>query len=90
MLNINDKIEILKEYLLDIKNNYADSFKTDIIFYFNGCNDIDVDDARFRFLENINSKEEIHKWIDDLTSKIVMKYNEDEMNLSDFIYYSTN
>lgn len=32
MLKLKDKIEILKTYLYDIKDNYADSFKTDIFF----------------------------------------------------------
>lgn len=32
MLTINDKIEYLKEQLDAVSNNYADSFKTDILF----------------------------------------------------------
>lgn len=91
MLSINFKIEILKKHLLDIKDaNYADSFKTDILFYFNEFIDIKNSDIRLNFLQNLNSEEDIHDWIDRLTSKIVMKYNKDEMELSDFIYYSTN
>lgn len=35
MLKQKDKIAVLKEYLYDKQDNYADSFKTDILFYFN-------------------------------------------------------
>ena len=38
----------------------------------------------------LDSKEEIHNWVDKLTSKIVVKYNEEEEQLSDFIFYAVN
>lgn len=84
MLKLKDKIEILKTYLYDIKDNYADSFKTDILFYFNEFEDIQNMD--FRFLNELHAIESIHLWVDNLTSNIVMKYNEDEEQLSDFIF----
>lgn len=84
----NDKIKILKDYLIDIKDNYADSFKTDIFLYFNEFDDIQNID--FKFLNELNSKEDIHNWVDNLTSKIVMKFNEDEEQLSEFIFYAIN
>ena len=88
MLNFAEKIEILKEYLSEIKDNYADSFKTDIMLYFNDFEDVNSED--FKFLSELKSKEDIYKWIDKLTSKIVMKFNEDEEQLSDFIFYALN
>ncbi len=88
MLNFAEKIEILKEYLSEIKDNYADSFKTDIMLYFNDFEDVNSED--FKFLSELKSKEDIYKWIDKLTSKIVMKFNEDEEQLSDFIFYTLN
>ena len=88
MLNFAEKIEILKEYLSEIKDNYADSFKTDIMLYFNDFED--VNSENFKFLSELKSKEDIYKWIDKLTSKIVMKFNEDEEQLSDFIFYTLN
>jgi hypothetical protein len=88
MLNFAEKIEILKEYLSEIKDNYADSFKTDIMLYFNDFKDVNSED--FKFLSELKSKEDIYKWIDKLTSKIVMKFNEDEEQLSDFIFYTLN
>lgn len=88
MLNFAEKIEILKEYLSEIKDNYADSFKTDIMLYFNNFEDFNSED--FKFLSELKSKEDIYKWIDKLTSKIVMKFNEDEEQISDFIFYALN
>lgn len=88
MLNFAEKIEILKEYLSEIKDNYADSFKTDIILYFNDFEDVNSED--FKFLSELKSKEDIYKWVDKLTSKIVMKFNEDEEQISDFIFYALN
>lgn len=88
MLKFEAKIKILKTYLSDIKDNYADSFKTDILFYFNEFED--VQNLDFKFLKELTSKEDIHNWVDNLTSKIVMKYNEDEEQLSEFIFYALN
>lgn len=88
MLSLVEKIEILKAYLQDIKQNYADSFKTDILFFFDEFKKIQNID--FNFLNELNSKEEIHLLIDNLTSKIVLKFNEDEEQLSDFIFYELN
>lgn len=88
MLSYEDKIEILKKHLIDVNDNYADSFKTDILFYFNEFENIQTID--FKFLNDLKSKEDIHSWVDNLTSKIVMKFNEDEEQLSDFIFYSLN
>lgn len=88
MLNYEDKIEVLNTYLLDIKDSYANSFKTDIFFYFNEFEDIHSVD--FKFIHELNSKEEIYNWIDSLTSKIVMKFNENEGQLSEFIFYTLN
>lgn len=89
MLSYEDKIKILEEYLLDIRDNYADSFKTDILFYFNEFEDIQKN-TDFKFLNKLNSKEDIHNLVDNLTSKIIMKFNEDEEQLSEFIFYALN
>ena len=90
MLNLESKIEILKAYLLDIKDSYTDSFKTDILFYFDKCEIFEENKNLFKFLSNLNSKEEILNSIDSLSSKIAMKFNEDEEQLSDFIFYEIN
>lgn len=44
----------------------------------------------FQFLNRLDSKEEIHSVIDHLISKIALKFDEDEEQLSDFIFYALN
>ena len=58
------------------------------MLYFNDFED--VNSENFKFLSELKSKEDIYKWIDKLTSKIVMKFNEDEEQISDFIFYALN
>jgi len=89
MLSYDDKIKFLKLYLSDIKDNYADSFKTDILLYFDDFENLQENGIKLNFLKNLNSEEEIYNWINNLTSKIVMKFNEEEEELSDFIFYET-
>lgn len=90
MLSYEDKIDILETYLSDIKDNYADSFKTDILFYFDSFNNIEENNGKLRFLKKLKSKQDIENWVDKLTSKIIMKYDADEEQLSDFISYEIN
>ncbi len=88
MLELSDKINILKDYLDEIGDTHVDSFKTDIVFYFNDFEDEQSCD--FQFLNRLNSKEEIHSVIDHLISKIALKFDENEEQLSDFIFYALN
>jgi hypothetical protein len=87
MLTLAAKISILEKYLLQIDDNYADSFKTDIALFFG---EFETQNSNLNFLNKISTIEEIEKWVNNLTSKIVLKFNEDEIQLSDFIYYSLN
>lgn len=88
MLSPLEKIEILKTCLHNVEENYADSFKTEILFFFDEFEDIHSID--FSFLNNLNSREDIYLFVDNLTSKIVLKFNEEEEQLSDFIFYHLN
>lgn len=88
MLKIEDKVEMLKGYLDEIKDNYADTFKTDILFYFNEFEDIQ--NTNLSFLNTLHTEKDIHQWVDNLTSKIVMIFSADEEQLSDFIFFSLN
>ena len=88
MLELSDKINILKDYLDEIGDTHVDSFKTDIVFYFNDFEDEQSCD--FQFLNRLDSKEEIHSVIDHFISKIALKFDEDEEQLSDFIFYALN
>ena len=84
MVSLEDKILCLKNYLIEPQNNYADSFKSDIFIYFE---DFETQNSNFTFLNTLSLQEDIKNWVDKLTSKIVMKYNENEgEHLNDFIF----
>ena len=87
MLTYLNKISYLKSILLQDKGNYADSFKTDIAIF---LGDFNIQNSNLNFLEKLSSKEEIKLWVNNLTSKIVLKFNENEEELSDFIFYTIN
>ncbi len=87
MLSFEEKISILENYLLQKSDSYADSFKTDIAFF---LGEFETQNSNLNFLNNLSSIEEIENWVNKLTSKIVLKFNEDEEQLSDFIFYALN
>lgn len=84
MLSFIDKISILENYLSEISENYADSFKTDIAIF---LGEFETQNSNLNFLNSLTSKNEIEDWVNKLTSKIVLKYKEDEEHLSDFIWH---
>ena len=86
MLTFKRKIKILKNQLLSKDTTYADSFKTDILLFFD---DFSEDNQNLQFLNDLKSEFDIIQWIEKLTSKIVMKYDEEHDQLSDFIFNST-
>lgn len=81
MLSIQEKIDFLEIELNKPEENYADSFKTDII------ETLDNFDSHnpllHRFLKITNSFDEIENWISKLTSRIVMK--EDQIAVKEII-----
>jgi len=83
MLSFRDKINYLGEQLDTIHDNYADSFKTDIFLF---IGDFDTSNSNLLFLKNLSSKIEINNWINKLTSRIVMRENETEINNLIFDY----
>lgn len=82
MLSLTDKIYYLEAYLNKSQDNYADSFKTDILFFFDELNE---DNQRLIFLNKIESFVEIEHWVDGLTSRIILKFDEETEQLNDFI-----
>lgn len=72
---------------MQIDDNYADSFKTDITLF---LGQFETQNSNLIFLNNLSSNIEIENWVNNLTSKIVLKFNEDEEQLSDFIFYLLN
>ena len=83
MLTIKEKIDYLKEQLDAVPKNYADSFKTDISFF---ISDFNKQNKYLSFLNQLSTKVDIIKWIDKLTSRIVMKENDCEVNEIIFDY----
>ena len=83
MLTPIDKISYLESFLNEVQDNYADSFKTDIIIYFG---DFKVSNQKFEFINTLNSKLEIENWVNKLTSRIVMKFESETDQMGDFIY----
>lgn len=82
MLSFKEKITFLENYLSEIADNYADSFKTDILFFFN---EFEAENSHLIFINKLNSKIEIYDWVDNLTSRIVLKFDKENEQLSDFI-----
>ena len=80
MLSFKEKIVHLGNILNKSEENYADSFRTDILIFFDEFN---VQNKLFNFLKEIKTFIEIENWINKLTSRIVMK--EDEMEVNEII-----
>ena len=87
MLSIVDKMTILENYLSQNDDNYTDTFKTDISIF---LGEFEIQNSNLNFLKNLSSRDDIEDWVNKLTSRIVLKFNEDEEQLSDFIFYTLN
>lgn len=83
MLSFNDKIQYLENYLSQPNENYADSFKEDILMFIDDFTD---QNELLLFLKNINSLEEIENWVNNLCSKIILKFDSKGEDINDFIY----
>lgn len=84
MLRFINKIKHLERYLNKKKNNFADSFKDDIIIYFD--DDFSKNNECLNFLNDINNKEAIERWVDILLSRFVMNFDAEFEQESDFIF----
>jgi hypothetical protein len=83
MLSLKQKIEYLEHYLSQANENYADSFKEDIVMF---IDNFTVQNELLSFLNNIDSFEKIKNWVDKLCSRIVLKFDPEEEEINDFIY----
>ena len=83
MITLDEKISHLETCLSEGGMSYADSFKTDIAIF---LGDFDTGNAKLHFLERLNTEEQISEWVNKLTSRIVLKYEEESEQLSEFIY----
>lgn len=75
-MNFLEKIKFLENILTKPESNFADSYKADILMFFN--DDFVEKNPIFTFLEKLNSKEEIEDWVNKLTSRLVMRIDEDD------------
>lgn len=83
MLTLNKKIQHLENYLSQSSENYADSFKEDIIMFIDNFTN---DNKLLLFLNKLNSIDEIENWVDNLCSRIILKYDPEGEDINDFIY----
>lgn len=83
MLTIEKKITYLENSLNKTELNYADSFKTDIIIF---IDEFESNNEKLMFLNKFTSYEEIDGWIAKLTSRIVLKFDPEFDQISDFIF----
>lgn len=83
MLSFEEKIVYLENSLNKTEENYADSFKEDIIMF---IDDFTGQNKHLSFLNKLESFEEIENWINKLTSRIVLKFDSQCEQIYDFIY----
>jgi hypothetical protein len=83
MITLDEKIAHLEACLSEGGLSYADSFKSDIAMF---LGEFDRSNAKLHFLERLNTEEQISEWVNRLTSRIVLKYDEESEQLSEFIY----
>lgn len=83
MLTLEEKISHLETFLSQPEVNYSDSFKSDILFF---IDDFSTSNTILSFLNNFKTYIEIEDWVDKLTSRIVLKFEEENEQIQDFIY----
>jgi hypothetical protein len=83
MLTFEEKIIYLENSLSKTEGNYYDNFKEDIIAFFDEFN---VKNERLNFFNNFVSFTEIDNWVEKISSRIVLKFDEESEQINDFIY----
>jgi hypothetical protein len=83
MLSLNEKIQHLESYLTQPIENYADSFKEDIVMFIDEFTD---QNEFLLFLNKLNSTAEIENWVDNLCSRIILKFDSEGEEINDLIY----
>ena len=83
MLSLSQKITHLENYLSLPAESYADGFKDDILLFIDAFEETN---PLLFFLNDLETFEAIEAWVTRLTSRIVMKYNEEAEAINDFIY----
>jgi hypothetical protein len=83
MLTFEEKIIYLENSLNKTEGNYYDNFKEDIIIYFDEFN---TKNERLNFLNIFVSFTEIDNWVEKISSRFVLKFDEESEQINDFIY----
>ena len=83
MLTSKEKIIYLENSLSKTEGNYYDNCKEDIIIFFDEFN---VKNKRLKFLNNFVSFIEIDNWVEKISSRIALKFDEESEQINDFIY----
>jgi hypothetical protein len=83
MLSLNKKIAYLETSLNKHDGNYADNFKEDIIIF---IDEFDIKNERLNFLTHLVSYTDIDSWIEKLTSRMILKFDSESEQISDFIF----
>lgn len=83
-MTLSEKIKILEEILSLSNESYSDTFKNDIIIFFE--DDFNESNLQLEFLNKLQMKEEIQIWVDKLLSRFVMKFDPDGETENDFIH----
>ena len=82
MLKLYEKIEIFKRYLDKKDDSYADMMKDEIYFCFF------ENERDFKFLEDLNTKEEIEGKMELVISKMIMNEHQDGLeNIIEYQFY---
>ena len=84
-MTVSEKIQYLKNLLYQPEENYADSFKQDIILYFE--DNFTRENIQMQFLNQLNTAEEIKNWVEFITSQFVLKFDTEQESEKDFIDY---
>jgi len=83
MLSFTQKINYLESCLTKPIENYADSFKEDIVMFIDDFND---QNKLLFFLNKFNSTKEIDEWLQNLCSRIILRFDSESEQINDFIY----
>ena len=83
MLTFEEKISYFENSLNKTDGNYYDNFKEDVYIFIDEFN---VKNERLQFLKSFVSVAEIDNWIEKLTSRMVLKFDEESEQVHDFIY----
>ena len=83
MLSFEEKIQHLEKHLSQPNENYADSFKEEIAMFLDSFSN---QNKLLLFLNKINSIEEIENWVENLCSRIILKFDSEGEEINDFIY----